>query len=69
MWVYSEKEEESAERTELLELEAVSLLIESVDSSTQMVLDILNVIMMLQTYTFVKHQKSWNESEVLAQGD
>jgi len=60
MWVYSEKEEESAERTELLELEAVSLLIESVDSSTQMVLDVLNVIMMLHTHTYtcVKHQKS-----------
>jgi len=55
--------------TELLELEAVSLLTESVDSSTQMVLDVLNVIMMLHTYTCVKHQKSWNESEVLAQGD
>jgi len=58
MWVYSEKEEENAQHIELLELEAVSLLIESVDSSTQMVLDVLNVIMMLYTYTCVKHQKS-----------
>jgi len=40
MWVYSEKEKENAQHIKLLELEAVSLLTESVDSSTQMVLDV-----------------------------